>query len=592
MSDVNRTRGADGLSLVESAHVSPEMPLDAYLGRVAEAYRQRAEDQAAKAPPLVIQDYTPLVDSLESRLAEIYWKTVGVQAFAGNEVPFLINNDGHLSGDAASVLLANCLEAKASGSRIKVLELGAGTGLFARYFLDAVQDRCRERGHDFYDRLTYYVTDGSRRTVEQWHESGQFAEHEGHVVLGTCDACNPSMLTALNGSQTPIDGLRAVIANYLLDVLPAAVVRFADDRLEHLCVRTLIEDEQELLRMATDLDLHAIETLARSNDPEDLAKLLPIISFMKFETAFVPVAGSAMPHAQAARAFGKDLPRILHNFGAISCLHACLGRLLEDGFIMINDYGPTKEDEVAKFGTATRFGSSIAMGLNFPLIEHCFSQTCQVWAPERDESRSIHSRMIANRPLEGTRSAYLAALGKDRWYWELEGSAMGEARKKVMSGHTAEAIEYYRLALAESPDNWCILGEVAEFLIRIGQPAEGAAVCALALRRNPWYSSWLWNTFGDGLYALDRFAESHAAYQEAVRVNPTDVTGNFNLSFTYARAGQHRVALDALSRALAHDYSGEFRERIMEQQMQIMRKLSTSWFTQQIRQYQRAAAFE
>jgi tetratricopeptide (TPR) repeat protein len=592
VSDENKSPLSRAFSLIESAHSPLDVPLDEFLGQVVKYYRQRAEAEAAEAPPSIVQDYTPLVDSLESKLAEIYWKTVGVQAFAGNEVPFLITNDGRLSEDAATVFLANCLESRAPESRIRVLELGSGTGLFARYFLDAFKEICHGAGHDFYDRLTYYVSDGSRRTVEQWHDSEQFAAHGDHALLGTCDACDPHVLTPLDGTPVPIDGLRGVFANYVLDVLPAAVVRFVDERTEHLCVRTLIEGEQELLRAYTELDRAAIESLARADDPVELAKLLPIINFMKFETGFVPVADDALPHAEAARAFGKGLPRVLFNFGAITCLHACLDRLLADGFILINDYGPSKEEEVANFGTATRFGSSIAMGLNFPLIEHCFSQTAEVLAPPNDEKRTIHSRTLAKKTLEGTRTAYLTAFGSDRWYWELETSAIGKARKKAMTGLAAEATEHYRHALNECPNNWCVLGEVAEFLIRNGQPGEGTYLAALALRRNPWYSPWLWNTLGDGLWGIDRYVEAQNAYLEATRVNPTDVTANFNVSFTYARAGRYREALDALSRALAHDFSGEFRGRIMEQQTQIMRSLSASWVTQQVRRTQRAAAFE
>jgi hypothetical protein len=130
------------------------------------------------------------------------------------------------------------------------------------------------------------------------------------------------VLTSRGETPVPIDGLRAVFANYVLDVLPAAVVRFVDDRTEHLCVRTLIEDEQEMLRANTELDRAAIESLARAEDPVE--------------------------------------------------------------------------------------------------------------------------------------------------------------------------------ALKECPNNWCVLGEVAECLMCTGQPSEGMRLAALALRRNPWYSPWLWNTLGAG----------------------------------------------------------------------------------------------
>jgi len=66
---------------------------------------------------------------------------------------------------------------------------------------------------------------------------------------------------------------------------------------------------------------------------------------------------------------------------------------------------------------------------------------------------------------------------------------------------------------------------------------------------------------------------------------------NFNLSFIYAQAGRFRDSLDSLSTALANDFQGVYRERIVHQQQRIMLELSARWASDQIRAYQRAAAF-
>jgi tetratricopeptide (TPR) repeat protein len=136
------------------------------------------------------------------------------------------------------------------------------------------------------------------------------------------------------------------------------------------------------------------------------------------------------------------------------------------------------------------------------------------------------------------------------------------------------------------------MGETAEFLLRAGDLVNGTELARMALDRNPWYSAWLWNTFGDGLYAMERYGDAQNAYEAAARVNPADVAANFNLSFVHARSGRQRDALEALAKALIHDFTGEYRERIIEQQQAIMRSLSVRWQMQQIRHYQRAAAFE
>lgn len=162
----------------------------------------------------------------------------------------------------------------------------------------------------------------------------------------------------------------------------------------------------------------------------------------------------------------------------------------------------------------------------------------------------------------------------------------------MLTGKSAEGLEFFRQALEDNPGNWCVIGEAAEFLIRHGDPQNGTELLKLAIDRNPWYSSWLWNTLGDGLWAMDLYREAQSAYEQAARVNPVDVAANFNLSFVYSRVGRHREALEALSKALIHDFQGEYRERILDHQQQIMRALSTRWMMQQIRRSQRAAAFE
>src|SRR5262249_23697364 len=85
----------------------------------------------------IIQDYCPLADSLEWELGQQYFRERGNKAFIGDTipVPFLINNDGTLSRNAAEVFFTSCVEAEKAGELepdIFVLEIGIGVGLFAR----------------------------------------------------------------------------------------------------------------------------------------------------------------------------------------------------------------------------------------------------------------------------------------------------------------------------------------------------------------------------------------------------------------------------------------------------------------------------
>src|SRR5262245_19660420 len=97
-----------------------------------------ANDQSSRE---VVQDFVPLAESLEWELGQRYLREAGNKAFISDSspVPFLVNNDGTLSKNAATLFFENLRAAEKAGSleeSIYVLELGIGVGLFARFFLD------------------------------------------------------------------------------------------------------------------------------------------------------------------------------------------------------------------------------------------------------------------------------------------------------------------------------------------------------------------------------------------------------------------------------------------------------------------------
>jgi hypothetical protein len=102
-------------------------------------------------PRLILQDFIPAGLSLKWEIGALHWRNMGLRPFVRNEVPFLINNDGLLSTLAAVLLFTNCREAAMDMAPVNVIEFGAGSGLFARYFLDAFQELCAQQGTSDYD---------------------------------------------------------------------------------------------------------------------------------------------------------------------------------------------------------------------------------------------------------------------------------------------------------------------------------------------------------------------------------------------------------------------------------------------------------
>jgi len=543
-----------------------------------------------RVEPGALQEFRPLTQCLEWQLSELHWNRAGLLPFVESDVPFVINNTGRLSEHAAAVLFANCTESD-DGGPIRVLELGAGTGLFAKYFLDVFRSICRQEHRDFYDRLLYLASDRSPRTVEQWNERGQFEEHMTgefpHVELGVCDALDPVQFRPLSGPPRQLSNLRGVFCNYILDVLPATVLRNGDQGPEELQIRTHLTTDRQLLAQYTRLTVAQIRELAQAATAAEKAQLIPLMSLLEFETAFVPL--TALPaHATEALAYGKGLDRVVLNHGAIQCLSACLELLCAAGFVLWNDYGSVQRDQIAGHAATQRFGPTSALGLNFPYLEHHFATQgrCVVKA-EGDERRSIHTRLLLATPMPGSIAAFqnrFGLAGTDFFDEPLE-----DARKHAAAGRKNEALECYRTALSRSPRDWQVAGEIAEFVgLQLQDYRAGQDLAMAAVELNPWYSPWLWNILGDLLFLDGRVDDAHEAYLQAYRIHPGDPRTNLNLAYTYFEFGRHRDALEAVAVALAADVRGLYRQRLLEKQHQILGAISGRWLGEQERLARRA----
>jgi len=540
----------------------------------------------------VIEEFRPIADSLEWKLGELYWNREGVAPFVRNEVPYVVNNDGLASENAAVLLFATCRDASHLPSRIAVLELGGGLGLFARLFLESFARLCRQEGADYYDRLVYVASDGSRRTVERWREAGLFTGHEAHVVLGVCDGTRPSRIEPLAGATPIPETWQAVICNYVLDVLPAAVVRRSATGYEQLCVRTWLIDDPTLVTQYTAAAPPEIQALATSDDPDKRRGLIPLMTVLDLESAFMPVAAPGVPYAEESLALMPDRQCFVLNHVAVATLEALRDLLAPDGFILVNDYGPVQPEQVAAQSIPQRFGPTTAIGLNFPLLAALLSQRgFHIAAPSGDEERAIHARLLSRRELPGAHKAFEDRFGSEAWSY-LE-APIKEARASAAAGRRQEALEKYQTALSRQPRNWQIIGEAAEFVgLQLREFEAGTELARTALEFNPCYSSWLWNVLGDCLYCLQRVGDAHEAYLHAERIDATDPRTLLNLAYTYHHLGRLETALDAVARGLSHDAPGQYRERLLERQQQILVALSARLHGEQDRLLRRAARLQ
>ncbi|MBX9677747.1 MAG: tetratricopeptide repeat protein [Gemmataceae bacterium] len=532
--------------------------------------------QHAQSGREVIQDFCPLAESLEWELGQQYLRERGNKAFISDAspVPFVINNDGSLSRQAAEVLFANLLEAEKAGtleSEIFVLELGIGVGLFARFFLDAIRDLCAEHKKDFYYRLTYVAADKSKRMLLDVLRHGVLANHPGRVKVRPVDAMEPE-------GSLPFDAMfagrstkpfRAVFLNYLLDCLPAAVLEIESEHVKQLCVRTCVARGVRLSD-STDLTPDQLRQRAASKEQAARDELLEVYGLFASEYDYRPVDVKTLPHGAFALEYGRrTTKRLLHSYGAMQSLDKLLDLVVEDGFILINDYGQTQASRDDEF-EHQRFSLATFVGVNFPLLRTYYSeQAGKRWIEPAGDSRGIHSRLLGHRIGSETTTRFFEQFSDSHHEWLQE--PLAKARLCAKSGRFELAATYYRDAIDRQPGNWVLLNEVSTFLtFQMRDPKSGMDMAKATLALNPTCSAELWNTLGDGLYEFGRTAEARSAYLKALAVNASDVRSRYNLGWVYAREKNFPAALASIAEAMAYDKTGEFRDRLLQKLQDVL----------------------
>jgi tetratricopeptide (TPR) repeat protein len=552
-------------------------------------------------------------------------------------VPWYVNNDGTLSRNAAEVFFQMLEEEKREqgtrdteqGETIYVLELGVGVGLFARFFLDHFKELSLKNGREYYDRLCYIAADKSVKMLHDMARHGVLANHAGRYRLRVVDAMEPGnalpfdvalsrqrSAVSTEGSGDRGQGLerkapfRAVFLNYLLDCLPAAVLEVEGEVVRQLCVRTLLGRNVDLARH-TDMSLGQLQEKARSSDPKVRRELLDVYGLFASEYGYVPldekmkneerrmkneeltdssplatnqpplINAATPPYLDFALELGRKTGgRLLHSHGAIQSLERLLDLVEDGGFILINDYGQTQMTGEEEF-EHQRFSLATFVGVNFPLLKEYFAGASAHasrlspldWVEPFGEAGGIHSRLLGCGLAPNVRGVFQERFGEAAHKKREEPVAKARECQKV--GRFEMAASYYRQALEAQPSNWVLMNEVSMFLtFSLRDAKAGINLARLGLELNPTCSADLWSTLGDGLFEFGRIAEAKSAYERALELNDNDVRARYNLAWVHQREGNFEAALEAIAGALARDKTGEYRERLLQKQQEVLAGLA------------------
>jgi tetratricopeptide (TPR) repeat protein len=531
----------------------------------------------AQSGRIVLQDYRPLTESLEWELGQEYLRQRGSLAFISDPepVPWVVNNDGNQSIRSAEVFFTSLLVAEEEGKLEKdivVLELGIGVGLFARYFLDWFKHLSDTAGKDYYDRLCYVAADHSHAMLRDAGRRGVFQNHPGRYRLRLVDALKPARLLnddAEIGRLGPRP-FRAVFLNYVLDCLPACVVKVQGEDVQVLHARTSLPPGTEW-KAYLGANREELQQMAASPDPLLRRQLLAVYRMVLAEYQYRPVPDRVLPYAEFIREQAgqvQGMP-VLHNHGALLCLEALLKLLAEDGIILISDYGITKEI-VARDFEHQRFSQTTAVGVNFPLLGRYFSDGNRAcWRDAGCDEGMLHSRLLMHRIQAPVAIRFAQCYGEEGVKAPEE--PVKRARELGKVGRLQAALGQYREALARQPFSWVLMHEVAHFLtFANGNAKAGVEMARAGLRHNPGCSADLWNMLGDSLFLLGRMREARLAFEQALAINSDDVRARYNLAFVHTQATEYEQALVRIAEGLARDQMGKFHKGLLQKQAEVL----------------------
>lgn len=532
---------------------------------------ERLRDGPGEWVPL--EDFAPLPRCLEWRLSRQYWGLRGPAAFFGGEVPYVAINDGRLSADAARLLVE--IRASAPGP-VRILEVGGGSGLFARLFLDEL----RILSPALYNQTSYVWTDATEEMVRRAAKDGIFDAHGERVRPRVLEV--PGMASLIEDGSGPFD---MVIANYLVDNLPATLLRLSENRLEELEVRASLR-----------ADLGA--TLLGGRTPQEWQQcvrpqvslesdLLQLYPWLSIECRFRPVERASFAFCALIPEPAPGAPRYWpHHVAAWVWLREVLPLVAPGGGVLINDYGCFPLSKPDRPSPNQRFGGSLANGVNFDELNSFLHLEAewQLAAPESD-SRQLCSRWLTRRTDSLSAGVFRLIFDGSRRDQALD--QITQACARADEGRYEEARWLFMSAFAHTPRCWHLLERWATFcLTRLKDPETAFELAEAGLKLNPHHPA-LWNIKGDAHYEKGNLTESEICFRRAVRIHPREVRGRLNLAYVFLDTGRLPEALAVLAEAMALDTQGECREALLEKQRQVLQRLAATARDAQIQQLNR-----
>lgn len=314
-------------------------------------------------------NYGPFFRYDESPIWQIhrdYFNTIGLKAWSSGEIPYSGISNFAEAFKKARLVIENLKNARANDSgSIDFLEIGAGYGEFAKNFLAAFESICKEEDLDFFDRVKYIISDFSQKTLNELDESGRLKDYCHQIEFVVFDALNKFDWQESSG-KIKAAGFDAVLANYLLDQLPARI--FAKDSKGYYEKYLALQDFEDFKKKSP----NPLMQFFRRNFVKKLSK--------KHEFREIDISKEvSLEHQNVLEAcFREDkASTLVYSYSALAAIKNFLYLLKDSGLVICSDFNAATKPGFDKFEPCY-YGNSIAQAVNFEFIYKYFAAAASI----------------------------------------------------------------------------------------------------------------------------------------------------------------------------------------------------------------------
>lgn len=307
---------------------------------------------------LVSRDQT-----LAHRISNYAW-TKGSEIFYLETIPYSFFS-GKWFADTVADAILTLKSNTASTTQYRILEVGAGVGMFPKHLLDSL--KLKDKSH--YSQTTLTVSDYADSALENLKERGIFHSHSEKITY--------KQLDITNADQLPQNNYNLITMTYVLDALPTKHYTVKNGQLFELKISTNLDK----IVMALDtrytsfsvLSAKDVVTMYTSNDLEKLWffnwQLAPFLTETFHEA---PVKN--LPQNTLLNDFVNTLdPKKIHHFNysqpAIEALINIAEKLPDEGLLLITEFGSLTTEGLDPKALIRNYGCMRFYPVCFPLIK-------------------------------------------------------------------------------------------------------------------------------------------------------------------------------------------------------------------------------